>query len=146
MWCSQINFWCLMFWRQIWCWLGCCFFLRRFLSFWDENKLNSRFLKSFYQFLSLICVWLSFQTKEALFAALRLSFYINYNRRLHLMAIFCSVSDSTRFNEGNRALLDLLIEAFDLYETSVKLDVIWCWKRQQSDVNETDPNGNTGWY
>jgi len=19
MWCSQINFWCLMFWRQIWC-------------------------------------------------------------------------------------------------------------------------------
>jgi len=26
MWCSQINFWCLMFWRQIWCWLRCCFF------------------------------------------------------------------------------------------------------------------------
>jgi len=23
MWCSQINFWCLMFWQQIWCWLGC---------------------------------------------------------------------------------------------------------------------------
>ena len=25
MWCSQINFWCLMFCRQMWCWLGCCF-------------------------------------------------------------------------------------------------------------------------
>ena len=62
------------------------------------------------------------------------------------MAIFCSVSDSTRFNEGNRALLGLLIEAFSLYETSIKLDVIRCWKRQQSDVNETDPNGNTDWY
>jgi len=26
MWCSQINVWCLMFWQQIWCWLGYCFF------------------------------------------------------------------------------------------------------------------------
>ena len=25
LWCSQINFWCLMFWRQIWCWLDYCF-------------------------------------------------------------------------------------------------------------------------
>jgi len=24
-----------------------------------------------------------------------------------------------------------------------KSDVIWCWKRQQSDVNETDPSGTT---
>jgi len=41
-----------------------------------------------------MCVWLSFQTKEALFAVLRLTFYVN--KLLHLMAIFSSVSDSTR--------------------------------------------------
>jgi len=29
--CSQINFWCLMFCRQIWCWLG-CFYFPQFLS------------------------------------------------------------------------------------------------------------------
>jgi len=46
--------------------------------------------------LTLMCVWLSFQTKEALFAALKLTFYINYKRLLYLMAIFRSVSDSTR--------------------------------------------------
>jgi len=46
--------------------------------------------------LTLTCVLLSFQTKEALFAALRLKFYVNYKQLLHLMAIFRSVSDSTR--------------------------------------------------
>jgi len=46
--------------------------------------------------LTLMCAWLSFQTKEALYAALKLTFYINYKRLLHLMAIFRSVSDSTR--------------------------------------------------
>ena len=46
--------------------------------------------------LTLTCVWLSFQSKEALFAALKLAFYVNYKRLLHLMAIFRSVSDSTR--------------------------------------------------
>ena len=46
--------------------------------------------------LTLMCVWLSFQTKD-LFAALRLPFYVNYKRLLHLMAIFRSLfSDSTR--------------------------------------------------
>jgi len=43
-----------------------------------------------------MCVWLSFQTKEALFTALRVTFYVNYKRLLHLMVIFRSVSDSTR--------------------------------------------------
>jgi len=42
-----------------------------------------------------MCAWLSFQTK-ALFAALRLTFYVNFKRFLHLMAIFRSVSDATR--------------------------------------------------
>ena len=46
--------------------------------------------------LALMCVWLSFQTKEALFAALRLTFYVNYKRLLHLIAIFRSLSDSAR--------------------------------------------------
>jgi len=26
----------------------------------------------------------------------------------------------------------------------LKKATIWCWKRQQSDVNVTDPSGNTG--
>jgi len=46
--------------------------------------------------LTLMCVWLSFQTKEALFAALKQTFYVNHKRLLHLMAIFRSVLDSTR--------------------------------------------------
>jgi len=46
--------------------------------------------------LTLMCVWLSFQTKEALFTTLRLTFCLNYKRLLHSMAIFRSVSDSTR--------------------------------------------------
>jgi len=41
-------------------------------------------------------VWLSFQTNEALFAALRPTFYVNYKRLLRLMAIVRFVLDSTR--------------------------------------------------
>jgi len=26
------------------------------------------------------------------------------------------------------------------------IEKIWCWKRQQSDVNETEPSGKTVWY
>jgi len=43
-----------------------------------------------------MCGWLSFQTKEVLFAALRLTFYVYDKRLLHLMAIFHSVLDSMR--------------------------------------------------
>jgi len=46
--------------------------------------------------LTLECVWLSFQTKEALFVALKQTFYVNHKRLLHLMAIFRSVLDLTR--------------------------------------------------
>jgi len=92
-WCSQINFSCLMFCPQIWCWLGCCFSFPQFLSFYDENKSDSLCLSSF---PTKMCVWLSFQTKEVLFAALRLAFQVKYKRLLHSMAIFRSVSDSTR--------------------------------------------------
>jgi len=42
-----------------------------------------------------MCVWLSFQTK-ALFVALKPTFYVNYKRLLRLLAIFRSVSYSTR--------------------------------------------------
>ena len=45
------------------------------------------------------------------------------------------------FNMSYCGLLGLVIEAFSLYETYVN---IWCWKRQQSDVNVTDPSGYTG--
>jgi len=58
-----------------------------------------------------MCVWLPFQPKEALFAALRLTFCVNYKRLLH-MAIFRSASESTRIID----LLGLLIEALSLYE------------------------------
>ena len=47
-------------------------------------------------FFTLICAWLSFQTKQGLFAALKLTFCVNYKRLLHLMSIFRSVLDSTR--------------------------------------------------
>ena len=46
--------------------------------------------------LTLMGVLLSFQTKGALFAALKQTFYVNHKRLLHLMAIFRSVLDSTR--------------------------------------------------
>jgi len=38
----------------------------------------------------------------------------------------------------------LAIEVFSLYDTvTQKSDAIWCWRRQQSDVNETASSGNT---
>jgi len=46
--------------------------------------------------LTLMRVWLSFQTKEALFAALKQTLYVNHEQLLHLIAIFRSVLDSTR--------------------------------------------------
>ena len=61
-----------------------------------------------------MCVWLSFQTKEALFAVLKQTFYVNHKRLPHLMAIFRSVFG---FSEGTRALLGFSKEAFSLYET-----------------------------
>jgi len=63
--------------------------------------------------LTLMCVWLSFQTKETLFAALKQTFYVSHKRLLHIMAIFRCFG----FNEGARALLGLLTEAFSLCET-----------------------------
>ena len=68
-----------------------------------------------------MCVWLSFQIKEDLFVALILTFYVNYKRLLHLMAIFLSVSDSTRV----LALCQVCLEAFSLCEAAAqKFDVI----------------------
>jgi len=59
-----------------------------------------------------MCVWLSFQAKEALFAALRLTFYVNYKRP----PFNGDISLCFGFNEGTSALLGLLIliEAFSL--------------------------------
>jgi len=57
------------------------------------------------------------------------------------MAIFRAVSGSTR------ALLGLLIEAFSFYETvAKKIDVAWCWRMQEFDINKIDPSGNIDWY
>jgi len=41
-----------------------------------------------------MCVWLSFQTEEFLFAALRLTFYVNYERLLRLVEVFRSLSET----------------------------------------------------
>jgi len=50
-------------------------------------------------------------------------------------------------NVDDRALLDDGNRRISLYETvAQKIDVICCWKRQQSDVNDTDPSGNIDWY
>jgi len=46
--------------------------------------------------LTLMCLWLSFQTKEALVVAFKQTSYVNDKRLLYLMAIFRSVLDSTR--------------------------------------------------
>ena len=50
--------------------------------------------------LTLMCVSLSFQTKETAFAALKLTFYVNGD-----------ISLCFGFNEGTRSLLGLLTEA-----------------------------------
>jgi len=60
-----------------------------------------------------MCVWLSFQTKEALFAALKLTFCINYKRLLYNG----DISLCFGFNEDTRTLLGLLTEVFSLRET-----------------------------
>jgi len=61
--------------------------------------------------LTVMCVWLSFRTKETLFV--RLTFCVNYKR----LSINGDISLSFEFNEGTHALLGLLIEAFSLCET-----------------------------
>ena len=75
-WCFQINFWCLMFWWQIWCWLGCCFGFPHFLSFRDESKF-----KILYRFLNLTCACLSFQIEKSMFTALRITYTPRHGRR-----------------------------------------------------------------
>jgi len=46
---------------------------------------------------------LKLKTKEALFAAFRLTFYVNYKRLLHSMAIFRCFG----FNEDTRAFISI---------------------------------------
>ena len=45
MWCSPINFWCLMFWRQIWYWQGCCFCFPHYLLILGWKKVRLMILK-----------------------------------------------------------------------------------------------------
>jgi len=76
-----------MFWQQIWCLLSNYFFLKICIVF-DENELASKFLSFFHQFLTLMCVWYLFQTEEALFIALGMTFTLCINDKLsHLMTI-----------------------------------------------------------
>jgi len=48
-----------------------------------------------------MCVWLSYQTKQSLFAALRLTFYVNYKGLLHfngdIFALFWIQRGYSRF-------------------------------------------------
>jgi len=52
-WCFQRNFWCLMFWLQIWCWLGCCFCFPYFTLFLWWKQV--RFI--IFRFLSISLTW-----------------------------------------------------------------------------------------
>ena len=56
-------------------------------------------------------------------------------------------SFSFGFNMGYHTLLDIANRSIWLIlNCNVKSDVIWCWKTQQSDVNATDPSGNTATF
>jgi len=40
-WCFERSFWCLVFWRKIWCWLGCWLCFPHFLFFRLKISCNT---------------------------------------------------------------------------------------------------------
>jgi len=83
--------------------------------------------------------WLSFQIEESSFAAMGRTYYFTRDRLLHLIrrGHFAVV----RIQKVHCALLEIRKRKIQLiWNLNVK---IWCCKRQQYDVNETDPSGNT---
>ena len=90
---SDLMFWdtFLIFWRQIWCWAGCCCF-PQFFSFWVENKLDSYILvlSFFHQFLKSqphVCLVVvpNWRRRSRPNAALRITFHVTHERLLHLV-------------------------------------------------------------
>ena len=92
LWCFEGNFWCLMFWQYIWCWLTCCFFppilypfrmkIVRFIIF--------KFLSSISH--SHVCLVIVPNWRSSLPS---IGNNITRYRFFHLMTILRSVSDST---------------------------------------------------
>jgi len=72
------------------------FFFPHLLSFQDKNKLRFMIFKFLSPSSHPNVFWSSFYTKEALFVAWRVTFYLNYKQLLQLMAIFRSASDLRR--------------------------------------------------
>jgi len=61
-----------------------------------------------------MCGWFSFQIEEALFAALRIPFFVAHDLLLQVMTTLHYISDSARFI----ALCWVMVtEAFSLHET-----------------------------
>jgi len=83
-WCFHRNFWCLMFLRQIWCWLGCYFCVPHF-PYFGNKKLDSQilgFLSMSHQFLSSMCLlivtnWSSHRCVENNIFWLRMTYFSN---------------------------------------------------------------------
>ena len=93
-WCFNIRSDVLREISDVWCFgnksdvYWAIIFFSKFLYFLDENELASKFLSFFNQFLTLMCVWYFFQTEEALFIALGITFTLCINDKLfHLMTI-----------------------------------------------------------
>ena len=82
-WCFEKNCWCLMFWREIWCLLGCCcwFCFPRFL-FFQVEKLYSSFISFFHQSLTLSCVCYLSKLKKLL-SQLWDEHFMTHGRFLH---------------------------------------------------------------
>ena len=94
-WCFERNFWCLMFWQQIWCWLSCCFFSTILYPF--RMKLVSFIIFKFLSSISHshVCLVIDPNWRSSLPNIGNNITRYAYNRFFHLMMILRSVSDST---------------------------------------------------
>ena len=93
-WCFERNFWCLMFWQHIWCWLSCCFFPQILYPF--RMKIVRLII---FKFLSSIshsheCFVIGPNWRSSLPSIGNNITRYTYNRFFHLMTILRSVSDS----------------------------------------------------
>ena len=88
-WCFERNFWCLVFWQQIWCWLSWCFFP----IFYPFRMKIVRFITSISHFHVCLVIVSSWRSSPPSIVN-NITRYA-YNRFLYLMMILRSVSDST---------------------------------------------------
>jgi len=93
-WCFERNFWCLMIWQQIWCWLSLCFFSPILYPFRMKivRFIIFKFLSSISH--SHVCLVIISNWRSSPSIGNNITRYA-FNRLFHLMMIFRSVSDST---------------------------------------------------